>query len=201
MKDRVVFLDRDGTINKEVDYLYKIEDFEFIPNAPEAIKIFHELGYKVIVITNQAGVARGYYKETDIEILHKYIDKLLEKGGTYINAYYYCPHHPDGTVKEYSYQCNCRKPETGMIDQAIRDYDVDLGRSILIGDKEIDIKTGKNSGIGKSYLVKSGHDIEEDTTQADNIHDDLYKIALELKEKDEKMKKSNGSVWNKARSD
>ncbi|MDQ4678407.1 HAD-IIIA family hydrolase, partial [Stenotrophomonas maltophilia group sp. RNC7] len=83
MKDKVVFLDRDGTINKEVNYLYKPQDFEFIPNAPKAIKIFHELGYKVIVITNQAGVARGYYKETDIEILHNYVDDLLKEEGTY----------------------------------------------------------------------------------------------------------------------
>ncbi len=183
MKDKVIFLDRDGTINKEVNYLYKIEDFEFIPNTIEAIKIFHELGYKVIVITNQAGVARGYYKERDIEILHEHIDRLLEKEGTYIDAYYYCPHHPEGIIKEYSCKCNCRKPEVGMIEQAMKDYSIDLNNSIFIGDKEIDIQTGKKAGIGKCYLVKSGHSIDKKYTKAHAIFNNIFDISIMLKEK------------------
>lgn len=181
MKDKAVFLDRDGTINKEVNYLYRKDDFEFIPNAPKAIKLFHELGYKVIVITNQAGVARGFYKENDIEILHNYISLLLEKENTYIDAYYYCPHHPEGTIDEFSYICNCRKPEIGMIEKALKDYNIDLKNSVFIGDKEIDIATGKRAGIGRCFLVRSGHFIDEENTEADALFSDIFEIAISLK--------------------
>jgi len=169
MKDKVIFLDRDGTINKEVNYLYRKDDFEFIANAPKAIKLFHELGYRVIVITNQAGVARGFYREKDVEVLHCYIDYLLESEGTFVDAYYYCPHHPEG-----------RKPETGMIEDALKDYDIDLPNSIFIGDKEIDIETGKNAGVGRCFLVRSGHCIDEKGTKADAIFSDIFEIATVL---------------------
>ncbi|NLK96423.1 MAG: D-glycero-beta-D-manno-heptose 1,7-bisphosphate 7-phosphatase [Clostridiales bacterium] len=178
--NKVVFLDRDGTINKEVNYLYKKEELIFIPKTVEAIKIFHELGYKIIVVTNQAGVARGYYKEKDVEILHEYIDKLLIAEGTYIDAYYYCPHHPDGIVERYKKKCNCRKPNHGMIDQAVKDFDINLGESIIVGDKEIDVTTGKNAGIGKCVLVRSGHMVDEVNTVADSIYDSLYDFAQRL---------------------
>lgn len=179
--NKAVFLDRDGTINKEVNYLYRKEDFNFIPKTIEAIKIFHELGYKVIVITNQAGVARGYYKEQDIEILHRYVDKLLIAENTYIDAYYYCPHHPEGSVERYKIKCNCRKPNNGMIYHAVKDFNIDLRESIIIGDKEIDIQTGKSAGIGKCVLVRSGHIVDEFNTVADSIYDSLYNFAIKLK--------------------
>lgn len=179
--NKAVFLDRDGTINKEVNYLYKKEDFSFISKTIEAIKIFHELGYAVIIITNQAGVARGYYKEQDIEILHRYIDELLIAENTYIDAYYYCPHHPDGSVKRYKIKCNCRKPSHGMIEQAVKDFDIDLKESIIVGDKEIDVQTGKNAGVGQCILVRSGHIVDEANTVADSIYDSLYDFAKELK--------------------
>jgi D-glycero-D-manno-heptose 1,7-bisphosphate phosphatase len=178
---KTVFLDRDGTINKEVNYLYKPEDFVFIPGTIEAIKTFHELGYKVIVITNQAGVARGYYNESDIKILHNYIDMLLKKEGTYIDAYYYCPHHPHGSIDKYSIICNCRKPNIGMIEQAAADFGINLAESIMIGDKEIDIQTGKNAGIGKCIIVRSGHPIAEDKTKADMIYETIYDFSIELR--------------------
>lgn len=180
MKDKVIFLDRDGTINKEVNYLYRKDDFEFIDNAPKAINLFHELGYRVIVITNQAGVARGFYREKDVEVLHSYIDYLLESEGTFVDAYYYCPHHPEGTVVEYSHICRCRKPEVGMIEDALKDYDIDLPNSIFIGDKEIDIETGKSAGVGRCFLVRSGHCIDEKDTKADAIFNDIFEIAIVL---------------------
>lgn len=180
MSDRVIFLDRDGTINKEVNYLYRKEDFEFIPNAPKAIKIFHELGFKVIVITNQAGVARGYYKEKDIQILHSHIDYLLGKEGTHIDSYYYCPHHPEGIVAEYSFYCKCRKPEIGMLEKAVKEYDIDLENSIFIGDKEIDIQAGKYAGVGRCFLVRSGHLIDEINTEADKVFSNIYEVATSL---------------------
>lgn len=179
--NKAVFLDRDGTINKEVNYLYRPEDFVFIPGAVEAIKTFRRLGYKVIVITNQAGVARGYYKEEDVKALHQFLDNLLADEGTRIDAYYYCPHHPDGIVEEYKGECSCRKPKTGMIIHATKDFDIDLSNSIIIGDKEIDVQTGKKSGIGKCILVRSGHSTEEKNTVADAIYDNLFDFAKALK--------------------
>lgn len=179
--NKAVFLDRDGTINREVNYLYKTEDFVVIPGAIEAIKTFKELGYKAIVITNQAGVARGYYKEEDVQVLHDYLDKLLEEHNAYIDAYYYCPHHPEGIIEKYKCKCNCRKPQTGMIEQAARDYNINLNESIIIGDKETDVITGRNVGIGKAILVRSGHPIEEEKTVADAVFDNLYEYAMSLK--------------------
>jgi D-glycero-D-manno-heptose 1,7-bisphosphate phosphatase len=181
MKDKAVFLDRDGTINREVNYLYRIEDFEFLPGAIEAIKTFHELGYRVIIVSNQAGVARGYYTENDIHILHNYINGLLEEKGTYIDAFYYCPHHPDGIVEKYNLRCNCRKPNIGMVKQALNDYNIDLEQSIFIGDKEIDIETGKNAGIGRCILVRSGHLINESDTEADIVYDNILDVVRALK--------------------
>lgn len=179
--NKAVFLDRDGTVNKEVNYLYKKDDFVFIPGTIEAIKIFREMEYKVIVITNQAGVARGYYKEQDIEILHRYIDSLLRLKGTFIDGYYYCPHHPKGIIENYTRKCKCRKPNIGMIEKAANDFNVNLDDSIIVGDKEIDVQTGKNAGIGKCILVRSGHLVEENKTKADKIYDKLYDFAIDLR--------------------
>ena len=191
MLNKVIFLDRDGTINEEINYLYKKDEFIFISGVVKAIKIFHQLGYKVIVITNQAGVARGYYSENDIEILHKYLDELLRLEGTYIDAYYYCPHHPEGTIEDYKGKCECRKPNIGMIEQAAKDFDISLEDSIIVGDKEIDVQTGKNSGIGKCILVRSGHSFQEDETTADIIFDKLYDFAVDLRKKYYENDKSN----------
>lgn len=112
--EKVIFLDRDGTINVEVDYLHKVEDFKFEEKADEAIKIFNDLGYKVIVVTNQSGIARGYYTEEDLHKLHKFMDEELEKIGAKVSAYYHCPHHPKGTLEQYAKDCTCRKPNLGM---------------------------------------------------------------------------------------
>lgn len=180
--NKAVFLDRDGTINKEVNYLFRPEDFVFIDGTVESIKIFHKLGYKVIVITNQAGVARGYYKEQDIETLHSYVDKLLRVEGTYIDSYYYCPHHIDGIVDGYKNKCECRKPNVGMINQAVRDFDIDLSKSVIVGDKEIDVQTGRNAGIAKCVLVRSGHIVDEDSTIAEVVYNSLYDFAINLKD-------------------
>ncbi|OCZ49445.1 D-glycero-beta-D-manno-heptose 1,7-bisphosphate 7-phosphatase [Dehalobacter sp. TeCB1] len=175
--NKAVFLDRDGTINIEKNYLYKEDEFVFIEGAAQAIKILHEMGYKVIVITNQAGVARGYYTEDDVIKLHHYLDAELRKHHTHIDAYYYCPHHPEGVIPKYSRTCHCRKPNTGMIDQAVADFEIDLKESILIGDKETDILTGKNAGVKYTILVRSGHLINEAGTEADAVYDDLLSFA------------------------
>jgi len=185
--NKTVFLDRDGTINKEVNYLYKPNDLVLIDGVIEAIRIFHDLNYKVIVITNQAGVAKGYYSEHDVENLHQHLEGILKAKGTYIDAFYYCPHHPEGTVKEYKSECKCRKPHIGMIEQAVKDFDIDLSESIIVGDKEIDVQTGKNAGIGnkgtgKCILVRSGYILDERTTVADAIYNNLGEFARSLLE-------------------
>lgn len=181
--NKAVFLDRDGTINIEKNYLFKVEDFVFIEGTIEAVKIFRDLGYKIIVITNQAGIARGYYSERDVKKLHNYVDSKLKKKGVNIDAYYYCPHHPEGIVKDYAVTCQCRKPKTAMIQKAVDEWNINLNESIIVGDKETDIQTGKNAGIKRTILVRSGHPIDESKTEYDEIYDNLISFAQTLKSK------------------
>lgn len=172
---KTVFLDRDGTINTEKNYLYKIEDFEFIEGVPEAIARLKQQGYCVIVVTNQAGVARGYYKEEDVKKLHQYINSKLEKWGTKIDAFYYCPHHPTGGIGVYKKVCNCRKPETGLFEQACKEYSIDKKESWMIGDNQGDIEAGRKFGI-KTIMVRTGYgkQLEQDGYQSyDYIADNL----------------------------
>ncbi len=150
--NKAIFLDRDGTLNIEKNYLYRIEDFEFIKGMPEAIRKWNELGYLVIVITNQAGVARGYYREEDVKILHEYINECLKKLGAHINSFYYCPHHPTEGIGKYKIECNCRKPKTGLLEKAIVEFSIDVNKSYLFGDKESDLEAGSKMKI-KSFLV------------------------------------------------
>lgn len=201
---KAIFLDRDGTINKEVGYLHDSAKFFLIPGVIDAINIFHKLGYVVIVVTNQSGVARGYYSEKDVVKLHNYIDGQLQNSASrscdnnfdenktkslesvsIIDAYYYCPHHPEGVIKGYAISCNCRKPNSGMIDRAVYDFkrkgiQIVLSKSIIIGDKEIDMQTGKNANIGRKILLRSGDKIDESNTIADMICDNLFEFAQVL---------------------
>ena len=147
MSKPAIFFDRDGVLNVDVGYLYKIEDFQWIDGAIQAIKYFNDKGYYVFVITNQSGVARGYYKEEDIRKLHQWMKKELAKYGAHIDEFFYCPHHIKGIVPEYSFDCECRKPKIGMIKQALEKYDIHLDGSLLIGDKESDIECAENAGI------------------------------------------------------
>ncbi|WP_010681358.1 D-glycero-beta-D-manno-heptose 1,7-bisphosphate 7-phosphatase [Acetivibrio cellulolyticus] len=153
---KAVFLDRDGTINVEKNYVYKIEDFEFIDGTKEAIKRLNDNDYKVIVITNQAGIARGYYKEEDVFKLHNFMNKELSKIGAQVDAFYYCPHHPTAGDEKYRIECNCRKPKSGLIVKAVKDFELDLSKCWLIGDKESDIIAGQRVGI-KTILVRTGY--------------------------------------------
>lgn len=180
---RAAFLDRDGVICKEKHHLYKPEDFEFIEGVPEAMERLREQGYLLIVITNQAGVAKGLYTEADVERLHGHMEKLLE-GRTKLDGIYYCPYHPEGTVEAYRKTSPDRKPGTGMIERAVRDFrekgiELDLKNSILVGDTERDIETGVNAGVGRKILVRSGHTIpDEALSEADEIVDSLAAVIL-----------------------
>ena len=170
---RAVFLDRDGTINVEKDYLFKIQDFEFIPGAEDAIRNLNDAGYFVVVVTNQSGVARGYYTEEDVELLHRHIASELEKAGAHIDAWVFCPHHPDGRGS-YSLPCDCRKPLPGMLQEAARRYDIDLESSIMIGDKQVDITAGISAGC-RTILVRTGYGSEHESlvTSSTKVYDDL----------------------------
>ena len=147
----VVFLDRDGVINADIGYLWRREDFVWIPGAPAAIRLFNERGRPVVVVTNQSGVARGYYSEQDVESLHRWMNAELNKQGARIDAFYFCPHHPDGAIPEYTRVCDCRKPQPGMLLQAMEDWRADPAKSVLIGDKESDVAAAAAAGI-RGYL-------------------------------------------------
>lgn len=158
--DKAVFLDRDGTINKEVTYLYRPEDLVILPGVPEAVKILRDNGFRILVVTNQAGIARGYYTVEHMHRLHRYLNEQLKRDGAWIDAFYYCPHHPEHGIGEYRKVCRCRKPDTGMFEMAEREYEIDKNHSYMIGDKRIDVQAGHNYGI-KSILVGTGYGREE----------------------------------------
>lgn len=181
MKNRAVFIDRDGTINVEKEYLHCPEQFEFIPGAPEAIRILGDAGFLVVVVTNQSGVARGYYGEADVKNLHRYMDARLAEIGAKVDAYYYCPHHPDSGTETYRVACNCRKPLPGMLLQAASELGIDLSRSWMIGDKISDIEAGISAGC-TSVLVLTGYGAEDQKRLPNGIqiYDDLLAVAREL---------------------
>lgn len=155
-KRAAVFLDRDGTINEEKEYLYHAEDFTFIPGAVEAIKALKKAGFLVIVVTNQSGVARGYYTERDVDVLHEHIQEELARYATRIDAFYICPHHPTEGLGNYRKSCGCRKGAPGMLLQAAADYQIDLSKSYIVGDKLADVEAGERAGCS-SILVLTGY--------------------------------------------
>jgi len=155
--NKALFLDRDGVINVEKNYLYKIDDFEFIDGVFDAVGFFRRYGFKVIVVTNQAGIARDLYSEKDFaELTTWMLNRFLEEGSE-LDAVLHCPHHPDITGI-----CDCRKPAAGMIVSAMKQFDIDMQKSILVGDKKSDILAGGNAGMGLNILVESGHFLSDD---------------------------------------
>ncbi len=159
MKDKAVFFDRDGVLNVDVDYLYRIEDLVWVDGAREALAHLCKLGYKIFVVTNQSGVARGYYTIEDMNKLHAHMASELEKYGTKIEKFYYCPHHKEGKVAEYAIECDCRKPKPGMIIQALAENDLDKEACFLIGDSKRDVEAAEAADI-KGYLFKNGNLLE-----------------------------------------
>jgi len=154
MKKPAVFLDRDGTVCEEVGYLSEVKDLRLIPGSARAIRQIRQAGWKVVIISNQSGVARGYMTEETVRIIHTALREMLLKEGAEIDGIYYCPHHPKGNPP-YDIQCNCRKPEVGMLRQADKDLDLDLNRSIVIGDKLSDVQTAQRLNI-PGILVLTG---------------------------------------------
>ena len=158
-KNKACFLDRDGVLIEEVNYLSSPEQVSVFKESFEALRLLKQNGFKVIVVTNQAGVARGYFKESDISIVHSEIGRQLSEQDLKIDAYYYCPHHPKGVVEGYNIECDCRKPAPAMILDAVKDFNVAMEKSFLIGDKISDLMAAENAGC-KAALVKTGHGLE-----------------------------------------
>ena len=166
MTIKTIFLDRDGVINKEINYLHKIEDFEFIDGVFEACQYLQSLEYKIIVITNQSGISRGLYTKNDYQIITKWMVSQFMKNNISILDTFHCPHLPDSG-------CNCRKPKPGMLLEAKKKYNINMLESWMIGDKETDITAAISSGINNTILVKSGHKINEADSRAKFIIDSI----------------------------
>lgn len=167
-KQKAIFLDRDGTLNKYKGFITQADDIELIEGVAEAVKLINKSGYLAIIITNQPVVARGECTRNEIEIIHNRLEGLLGKKGAYIDAVYYCPHHPDrgfaGEVEELKFECECRKPKPGLIYKAANDFNIDISESYMFGDNSIDIETGINAGCKRSFIVN------------DNLYDLVRKI-------------------------
>lgn len=153
-KRKAVFLDRDGTIVVHEPYLSSPNQLKLLPNASHGIRLFKEYGYLIIVITNQSGVARGFFDEKRLTLVHRKLMDMLEDEGVVIDDLYYCPHHTEGIIEHYKVDCDCRKPKPGMILDAARKYHIDLTQSLMIGDSETDMLAGKNAGC-RCVLIKN----------------------------------------------
>jgi len=171
---RAVFLDRDGTINVEKEYLHRVEEFEFIPGAAEAIRLLNDAGLLVIVVTNQSGIARGYYDEAALEEIHRHMERELSRFGASVDACYFCPHHPQHGIGDYRKECACRKPLPGMLIQAADDWSIDLSASFIIGDKLADVEAGLKAGC-LPLLVRTGYGAGEEAALPEGVkaYDDI----------------------------
>lgn len=147
MANKAVFFDRDGTLNVDIHYLHRPEDFIWMPDAREAIKYVNDHGYLAILVTNQSGVARGYYPESDVRRVYDWMNEQLAALGAHLDALYYCPHHPDGKLPEYTCVCDCRKPSPKLVNEACAKYDIDKTQSYFVGDTDTDMKCAENAGL------------------------------------------------------
>ena len=168
-KIKIIFLDRDGVVNKEVGYLHTIERFEFIDGVFEACKYFESIGFKIIIITNQSGIARGFYSVNDFNIVNGWMLEQFKNNDIEILDVFFCPHGPKDN-------CDCRKPKPGMFIHANTKYNIDMNNSWMVGDKEIDITAANNAGIINTILVKSGHDIDEKNSKASFILESIRQV-------------------------
>ncbi len=184
MKRPAVFLDRDGTINLDAGYVDRLERFELYPFAIDAIRLFRQAGYLAVILTNQAGVAHGMYDEDFVATLAEYLSNRAKLGGAAIDGHYYCPHLPDAEVAKYRVDCDCRKPKPGLALRAAADLDIDLPRSVVIGDRWRDISVARAVG-SRGILVKTGYGATEALRpppgmSADAVCEDLIGAAVWL---------------------
>ncbi len=162
---RAVFLDRDGTLIEEVGYLDRIDRLRLFPETVDALRLLQRAGFRLIIATNQSGIAQGLFTETFVRDLHTHLTELLARGGVRLDAVYYCPHHPTGKLADYRQACDCRKPGPGLLHQAARDFDLDLTRSYMIGDRWRDLMAGLAVG-NAAVLVRTGYGATEEASPA-----------------------------------
>jgi D-glycero-D-manno-heptose 1,7-bisphosphate phosphatase len=191
MGRRAVIIDRDGTINEEVGYVNHLDRFFLLPRVGAAIRLLNQHGLKTVVVTNQAGVARGYFPESLIHLVHRKMENLLAKEGASLDGIYYCPHHPDAGAPPYRQRCRCRKPETGLIEEASRALNFDCAKSYVVGDRGNDLELARRIGA-KGILVLTGYGKgeweycqDQWKVKPDRVAQDLYEAVqwiLEQKE-------------------
>jgi len=160
VKKPAVFIDRDGTINEQRGYINHISRFKIIPGVEDAIRLLNQNNFLAIVVSNQSGVARGFYPIELVHEVHALMKQLLEQNGSFLDAIFFCPHHPDGVIPEYTRKCDCRKPGTGLIDQACKSFDIDLSNSYVVGDLYSDMELAERAGV-RGILVKTGYGLGE----------------------------------------
>lgn len=182
-----VFLDRDGTLIEDVGYLSSISQIKVLPRVVDGLKLLKSMGYLLIVVTNQSGVARGFFSEGFVLNVHDILGRLFKDNSVTIDAFYYCPHHPTEGLPPYNVNCDCRKPKTGMIKRAICEYDIDISKSWVIGDSLVDVQLARNAGC-KGILLNRDDDLHSiskesfcDTSLYEAVKYDLFEAALYIK--------------------
>jgi D-glycero-D-manno-heptose 1,7-bisphosphate phosphatase len=177
--NKAVFLDRDGTVNEEVGYLTDLSKLRLIPGAGAAIRLLNEAGFKIVLVTNQSGVARGHFPESLVHEAHARLREILKSEGARIDAVYYCPHHPKAGNSHYTIDCDCRKPKTGLIDRAVKEFAIDVKHSYMVGDKWSDVELAQRAGV-HAILVASGFAPDDPgNKRPESVHDPDF-TALDL---------------------
>lgn len=177
-----IFLDRDGTLNIDHGYVYQIDDFHFINGAIEALLELKKMGYLLVLITNQSGIARGKFTESQFLQLTEWMDWSLADRGVDLDGIYYCPHHPTEGIGEFKQECDCRKPKAGMIQSALNELPIDLSRSYIVGDKIEDLQAGLAGGVAHKVLVRTGKPVtEEAQALADTVIDSIANLPALVK--------------------
>ncbi|TCI01604.1 D-glycero-beta-D-manno-heptose 1,7-bisphosphate 7-phosphatase [Corallincola luteus] len=165
MSKPTVFLDRDGVINVDHGYVHTVSEFEFIPGVLEAAAKLTAAGYRLVVVTNQSGIARGYYTEGQFQRLTEWMVEQFKEAGACIEHVYHCPHHPEGQVASFAVNCDCRKPAPGMFYQANKDLNIELSEAMMVGDKGDDMRAAQNAGLKLCFLVKSGKPVSTESVE------------------------------------
>lgn len=193
-----LFLDRDGTINVDVDFLSNPDDLQLLPRAARAIREANELGIPVFVITNQSGIARGILSERELTAIHLRLKEKLAEEGAKIDEIYYCPHHPDFGMSPYRKSCTCRKPKTGMLQRAAREFGIDLSASFVIGDRCVDMMAGRAAKCGTVLVLTGYGSLERDecieATTIDHVAADLFDAWTYVKEQLKRKRRDRRST-------
>jgi D-glycero-D-manno-heptose 1,7-bisphosphate phosphatase len=178
---KAAFVDRDGVILVDSGFLHRVEDLELLPGSIEGLQRLQAAGYLLVVITNQSGIARGFYTEADYQRLTAHMQQRLLAAGVQLAAVEFCPHLPDAAIARYRVDCDCRKPRSGMLERAAAALNIDVSASILVGDRATDIQAGRGAGVGRCWLVRSGAPLSRsDIELADAVFDDLAACARQL---------------------